>query len=268
MKQPELGTQLIQLRKEKNLTQEELVEVCNVSVRTIQRIESGEVTPRVSTIKVILGALGEDYISFNRRSSQKTKDVELEKTSNWINVAWIAGVIYFVAGSIEAILDYLRFELGEQDISFIVYISAKMVTYFSFTLFIAGFSRLGSFFKNSILEIAGYLFILVTGAVVATDIWTLFLPVSNEISLMIVAIEAIAIGGAGIVFGFGLLKLQDGVGRLALVSGILEIIIGSCLVTVILFFLGIILFIPATVIEIILLFKAAEYLKSEGNQST
>ena len=54
MKQPELGKKILELRKAKGLTQEELVEKCNISVRTIQRIETGEVTPRGKTIKHIL----------------------------------------------------------------------------------------------------------------------------------------------------------------------------------------------------------------------
>jgi len=57
MKQPELGRKISELRKAKGLTQEELVEKCHLSVRTLQRIESGEVTPRSHTIKVILEAL-------------------------------------------------------------------------------------------------------------------------------------------------------------------------------------------------------------------
>ena len=42
MKQPLLGKKNTELRIQKGLTQEELVERCNVTVRTIQRIESGE----------------------------------------------------------------------------------------------------------------------------------------------------------------------------------------------------------------------------------
>jgi transcriptional regulator with XRE-family HTH domain len=59
MEQPELGKKIAELRKAKGLTQEELVETCNLSVRTLQRIESGEVAPRSYTIKVIFSAL--DY---------------------------------------------------------------------------------------------------------------------------------------------------------------------------------------------------------------
>lgn len=57
MTQPELGKKIAELRKAKGFTQEELVEKCNLSVRTLQRIESGEVTPRSYTIRLIFTAL-------------------------------------------------------------------------------------------------------------------------------------------------------------------------------------------------------------------
>ena len=60
MRQPELGKKISELRKAKGLTQEELVEKCNISVRTIQRIETSDVTPRMYTIKTILAALDQD----------------------------------------------------------------------------------------------------------------------------------------------------------------------------------------------------------------
>lgn len=59
MNQPELGKKIAELRKAKGFTQEELVEKCNLSVRTLQRIESGDVTPRSYTRKIIFAAL--DY---------------------------------------------------------------------------------------------------------------------------------------------------------------------------------------------------------------
>lgn len=60
MQQPSLGKKIAKLRKAKGLTQEELVEKCNLSVRTLQRIESGEVIPRSYTVKLIFSALGHD----------------------------------------------------------------------------------------------------------------------------------------------------------------------------------------------------------------
>ena len=60
MKQPELGKKIVALRKQMGLTQEELVLKCNLNVRTLQRIESGEVNPRSHTIKSIFEALDYD----------------------------------------------------------------------------------------------------------------------------------------------------------------------------------------------------------------
>lgn len=59
--QPELGKKIADSRKEKGLTQVELVEKCNLSVRTLQRIEAGEVAPRTFTVKTIFEALELNY---------------------------------------------------------------------------------------------------------------------------------------------------------------------------------------------------------------
>ncbi len=61
IQQPELGRKIYELRKARGLTQEELVEKCNLSVRTLQRIEAGEVEPRPSTLKLIFEALEIPY---------------------------------------------------------------------------------------------------------------------------------------------------------------------------------------------------------------
>lgn len=49
MNQPDLGLKIAELRQQKGLTQEKLAEYCEVSTRTIQRIENGEVEPRSFT---------------------------------------------------------------------------------------------------------------------------------------------------------------------------------------------------------------------------
>ena len=67
MKQPELGKKIAELRKAKGLTQEELVQKCNLSVRTLQRIESGEVTPRSYTIRIIFAALDYNIYDSSKR---------------------------------------------------------------------------------------------------------------------------------------------------------------------------------------------------------
>ena len=61
MEKLDFGTKLIEIRKAKGLTQDEVAEKCKITVRTIQRIESGIVTPRAFTIKVICETLGFEF---------------------------------------------------------------------------------------------------------------------------------------------------------------------------------------------------------------
>lgn len=51
------GELIRQLRQKKGITQEELAARTEISVRTIQRIESGEVDPRAYTLQTIATAL-------------------------------------------------------------------------------------------------------------------------------------------------------------------------------------------------------------------
>lgn len=61
MEKLDFGRKLIDVRKAKGLTQEEVAEKCKITVRTIQRIESGIVKPRAYTVKIISDCLGFDF---------------------------------------------------------------------------------------------------------------------------------------------------------------------------------------------------------------
>jgi uncharacterized Tic20 family protein len=61
MNQPDLGLKITELRQQKSLTQEKLAEYCDVSTRTIQRIESGEAEPRSFTRNSLSNILEFDF---------------------------------------------------------------------------------------------------------------------------------------------------------------------------------------------------------------
>ncbi|HYQ58299.1 MAG TPA: helix-turn-helix transcriptional regulator [Draconibacterium sp.] len=61
MKNLDFGKKLIEIRTLKGLTQSEVADKCNVTTRTIQRIESGSVNPRAATIKIISKTLEFDF---------------------------------------------------------------------------------------------------------------------------------------------------------------------------------------------------------------
>ncbi len=56
-----LHHRIVSARQQKGFTQEELADLSGLSVRTIQRIESGESHPRSYTLRVIANALGRHY---------------------------------------------------------------------------------------------------------------------------------------------------------------------------------------------------------------
>ncbi|MBU3821610.1 WG repeat-containing protein [Flavobacteriaceae bacterium XHP0103] len=73
MEHLDFGKKLIEVRKQKGLTQSEVAEKCNVTIRTIQRIESGAVAPRSSTIKIISESLDFEFFETpNQHSTLKS----------------------------------------------------------------------------------------------------------------------------------------------------------------------------------------------------
>ncbi|MFO7656682.1 MAG: helix-turn-helix domain-containing protein [Bacteroidales bacterium] len=79
MNQPEFGNKLAEIRKAKGLTQSELAEKCDVSYRTIQRIETGKVTPRGFTIKTLSAALDFDFLKVFSDNSSKVEDTDSQR---------------------------------------------------------------------------------------------------------------------------------------------------------------------------------------------
>lgn len=83
------------------------------------------------------------------------------------------------------------------------------------------------------------------------DVETLWLPYS---------MAAVLFGTLSIVFGIALIRLQDSMGELSRVAGVLEIAMGCFLITVVLFFISYVIMIPAVVVEILVLYRGYEYL--------
>ena len=75
--------------------------------------------------------------------------------------------------------------------------------------------------------------------------------------------EALTFGVIGILFGASLIKLQKSFGQLPIIAGIFEIFAACFFLTLLLAFVGYIILIPAELIEIIILYKAVEIIKSK-----
>ncbi|MCF2874179.1 MULTISPECIES: helix-turn-helix domain-containing protein [unclassified Tenacibaculum] len=250
MKQPELGKKILELRKQKGLTQEELVEKCNINVRTIQRIEAGETTPRSFTIKTILQALDADINSFKKETELTSQDRKV------LNLAWVFGIVYFVFGFIETIADIYQFTEDTSTSNKVVYTAVKVISSAAFVVFFTGFLRIAKMYTYKLLEIVVYVMMI---AYVVSEIHDIFLiNSSNETIVIIGIVEFIVFGAIQIIFGLSLLRLKDKLGSFIQVNAIMEIITGVCLATIVLASLGAVFLIPTTIIEIIVLYKLAK----------
>jgi len=72
-----IGQKIIDARLGKNLTQSELADICRLNIRTIQRIENGEVSPRSYTLRLINEALETDFVN-ETKSSEKEELRDLQ----------------------------------------------------------------------------------------------------------------------------------------------------------------------------------------------
>ena len=276
MKQPELGRKISELRKDKGLTQEELVDKCNISVRTLQRIESGEVTPRSYTVKTILAALEYDLNKISDNDYNKRTffdwfkeilliDIDPDKSGNFLirqlTLAWIFGLIYFILGFLEGAAEYYRVKEDQIIFSIPFYVIMKILILISFFFFQRGFILVGHLFKNYLLKITSFILIFSMFLVIIYDITSVF---SNTIdSKFMLGAEALTFGVIGILFGVSLIKLQKSFGQISYIAGIFEIFAACFFLTLVLAFVGLVILIPAELLEIILLFKAVEIIKSK-----
>ena len=116
MDQQKIGSFLKELRKEKNLTQEQLAEILNVSGRTVSRWETGSNMPDIS----LLAELAEFYevsipeiINGERKSEKMNEEVKetvlsladyaeeinrkIRMRLFWLTIAALTGMIAFAA---------------------------------------------------------------------------------------------------------------------------------------------------------------------------
>lgn len=249
MLQPELGKKLIELRKQKGLTQEELVERCNVTVRTIQRIESGEVEPRPATLRLIIEALGEDWKFFSQPDANSGS-----LNRNTLLFAWIGGLAYFVLGFPESFLEFRFFTSGLFDIGTTGYIIIKALVMIAFIFFISGFIHLGRRMNSNYLTLGSLVYLVILVVDYGTSIGLLMLDMNSDFEAIQV-MRAIAYGCANGLFGFAFVRSESVLGQAGKIAGICEMLAAFTFFTVVLSFIGLFILIPAELIEIYLLYK-------------
>ena len=258
MTQPELGQEIARLRKENGLTQEELVERCNINVRTIQRIEAGDVTPRSYTIKSILAAMNLDLEALKVSEAKVQFNIEnKEKTYKTLVLAMVSGVLYILT-MILADISYFFFEdskFTEQTILSVL-IGIELLCLLGLYY---GFVNVGKITSRSLLSIGGYSIIAM--GIIWYSIEIISLWFFSEWHLSILVIEGVFFGMATLILGAGIWSLRDYHQSLASITAIAEFILGGSLLSVIFQVAGVFLVVPVVILEIALLYKMQRLFK-------
>ncbi|WP_353130891.1 helix-turn-helix domain-containing protein [Parapedobacter pyrenivorans] len=89
------GQLIKELRLKKGITQETLAAKTDISVRTIQRIENGEVDPRAYTLQSIAIALEVDFEVF-ADSEMEVKATDEKERGTWLPLLHLSGLLLLI----------------------------------------------------------------------------------------------------------------------------------------------------------------------------
>jgi transcriptional regulator with XRE-family HTH domain len=94
------GELIKELRIKKGMTQEELAAKTDISVRTIQRIENGEVDPRAYTLHAISAALDIEYEFLNNNIDIDYKFEREKESKLWLPIMHLSGLFLLLFPSV------------------------------------------------------------------------------------------------------------------------------------------------------------------------
>lgn len=141
-------------------------------------------------------------------------------------------------------------------ITYGVSLAASMATY---VIFMSGFIGIGKATENKLLAASAW-WSVIAGTIASLYMITTFFGDARN-GLIIIVLSALAVIPS-IPFGIGLRKERARFGSVANAAGVLNILVGICVLSIIGSLLGVVLVIPTAILEIIILFKAAKQLKT------
>lgn len=249
MKQPNLGKKISELRKQKGLTQEELVEKCNINVRTIQRIEAGEVTPRSYTLKNILSVLGVNIQDFSSEYSIDVNKKDLQK----IKLGWFSGIFVAVVSIVMIVGEiYIASKNVNTCFAFSFRLVTAVLLLTSLLLFLNSYRLIGIANSNKALKIATYFYWFLTLIYCVANVSLIDDDSFYRIELFQIFLLMLApFGLSEILLGIGIVKLKSIFGSFSQIVGILKIVNGCLLLSLFLSVIGVFLVIPILILELI-----------------
>lgn len=134
------GLIIKELRIKKGLTQEELAERTELSARTIQRIENGEVDPRAYSLQMIAKALDVDFSYFVEDESTEAKEKKAKDNLFTLGLVHLSGMfLLFIPtiliwnskkNKVEGITDHFNDVISFQLTIWLVFILPGLLMYY------------------------------------------------------------------------------------------------------------------------------------------
>ncbi len=178
---------------------------------------------------------------------------------NELKIAWIAGIVSLILLIPILILSFVREFSSLSSFLMILYSSLSITDAIASIFFLRGFILIGEKLKNQFLVAISYVMIMIGIIFSIYDLFLLAYPSLEPKALDFIILFLFGI--VSIFFGISLLQLKKKFGAIAKATAILEIITGITLATIFLSFIGLILIIPTTILEIIILYRAAKKYK-------
>lgn len=250
MKQPELGNKIAEARNQKGWTQIELAEKCNINIRSIQRIETGEVNPRNSTLRLISEVLGmNNSVLFDTNPDPSDLDPRILKTTVLCGIGVLLCNLSLIVLIFFRDIIHTGYQFTHINTLVLIFIIVFLI------LFNRGIVHLGKHYNNQFLVVTGFagmVFVFFGNILTIVQMYSP-MPIFGFIAKTFMVLQAMN----GIFYAIGLIMLKDKLGDLAIVAGAL-LIITSLMQFVpigIIQYLGLFIAIPLLLVQTIIFYK-------------
>lgn len=137
----DIGIKIKELRISKGMTQEKLAEETDLSTRTIQRIENGDVDPRANSLQVIARALEVEYDYFKEAEEIDESEERSDQDNLWLAAMHLSMTVHLFfptvilwkmkKDSIKGITKHFRDLITVQLFFYLIIIIPGAILYFS-----------------------------------------------------------------------------------------------------------------------------------------
>ena len=250
MNQPELGKLINEIRNKKGVTQKELSESCNIDIRTIQRIESGEVVPRYSTLKLIA-----DFLAYDFQLLNGNNNLQHNVSKDLLLISFVAGILNIINWFFY--VSIIPIENSRFEFHLVFSIAHLLTTVFFYT----GFFVLGRKYKNLMLQITSVIIVVLVPIMVITDVLGVYAQLDFLAS--VIKLLGIILGINGIILGIAMLLVESSFSTLWKVGGVFQILVNPLFIIpfTVLYRIGFYISIPSLILFVVILF--VEYKNSD-----